>query len=67
MASFPPAAAAAADAASARALGLALDAIEAQLDRLTFGAGPDAVAGALAGPVRAFDAAAKAALSEEGP
>ncbi len=48
----------------ARGLGLALDAIEAQLDSLDLGANADAVAKALAGPIRAFDAAASAALRE---
>ena len=46
----------------ARRLALALDAIEARLDGLNLGAGPDAIADALAGPVRAFDAAAKGAI-----
>jgi len=40
---------------------LALDAIEARLDALGMGAAPDAIVDALAGPVRAFDAAAKEA------
>jgi len=43
-------------------LALALDAIEARLDALNLGSGPDAIADALAGPVRAFDAAAKGAI-----
>lgn len=46
----------------ARRLAQALDAIEARLDALDLGADPDAVAAALAEPVRAFDAAAKEAL-----
>jgi hypothetical protein len=46
-------------AALARRLALAVDAIEAALSALEPGANPDAVAEALAGPVRAFDAAAK--------
>ncbi|MBI3437336.1 MAG: hypothetical protein HY054_01555 [Proteobacteria bacterium] len=46
----------------ARQLSLALDAIEARLDALNLGAGPDAIVDALAGPVRAFDAAAKGAI-----
>ena len=45
-----------------RRLAMALDAIEARLDGLNLGAGPDAIADALAGPVRAFDAAAKGAI-----
>jgi hypothetical protein len=45
----------------ARRLALALDAIEARLDALSLGAGPDAIVDALAGPVTAFDAAAKEA------
>ncbi len=40
-------------------LARALDAIEAKLDALELGADPDAVARALADPIRAFDAAAK--------
>lgn len=47
----------------ARRLALALDAIEAQLDSLELGAGPDVVAKALAKPIEAFDAAAREALS----
>jgi hypothetical protein len=46
----------------ARLLAQALDAIESELNRLDFGADPGAVATALAGPVRAFDAAAKEAM-----
>ena len=46
----------------ARRLARALDAIEAELDALKLGADPDAVAKALAEPIRAFDAAAKEAL-----
>ena len=46
----------------ARRLAMALDAIEAGLDRLELGADPDVVAHALAGPIRAFDAAAKEAI-----
>lgn len=46
----------------ARQLAAALDAIEAELDRLELGASPDVVARALAEPVRAFDAAAKEAV-----
>jgi hypothetical protein len=46
----------------ARRLAAALDAIEAQLDALELGADPDAVARALAEPIRAFDAAAKEAV-----
>jgi hypothetical protein len=46
----------------ARQLARALDAIEAELDALELGADPDAVAKALAEPIRAFDAAAKEAL-----
>jgi hypothetical protein len=49
-------------AAQARQLAVALDAIEAELDRLELGASPDVVARALAGPIRAFDAAAKEAM-----
>jgi hypothetical protein len=49
-------------AASARRLAQALDAIEAELDRLELGASPDVVAKALAAPIRAFDAAAKEAF-----
>ena len=45
----------------ARRLALALDAIEAELARLSLGADPDAIADALANPIRAFDAAAKGA------
>lgn len=47
--------------AAAQRLSLALDVIEAALDRLELGADPDVVAKALAGPVRAFDAAAREA------
>ena len=43
----------------ARQLALALDAIEHCLSRLGPGADPDAIAAALAEPVRAFDLAAK--------
>lgn len=50
-------------AVQARRLAQALDAIEARLDALDLGADPDAVAAALAEPVRAFDAAAKEALA----
>jgi hypothetical protein len=46
----------------ARTLAMALDAIEAELERLELGADPDVVAHALAGPIRAFDAAAKEAI-----
>jgi len=46
----------------AQRLTRALDAIEAELDALALGADPDAVAKALAEPIRAFDAAAKEAL-----
>jgi len=49
-------------AVQARRLASALDAIESELNRLDFGADPGAVATALAGPVRAFDAAAKEAM-----
>jgi hypothetical protein len=49
-------------AAHARRLAEALDAIEAELDRLELGASPDVVAKALAAPIRAFDAAAKEAF-----
>ena len=49
-------------AAQARRLAVALDAIEAELDRLELGADPDLVARALAEPIRAFDAAAKEGL-----
>ncbi len=45
-------------AAEAQRLAAALDAIEAELDRLEPGASPSVVARALAGPVKAFDAAA---------
>lgn len=45
----------------ARRLALALDLIEARLDALNLGSGPDAIVDALAGPVKAFDAAAKEA------
>ncbi len=45
----------------ARRLALALDAIEAELARLSLGADPDAIVDALASPIRAFDAAAKEA------
>lgn len=48
--------------AHARALALALDVIEAELNALEPGAGADHIAQKLAGPVRAFDAAAKAAV-----
>ncbi len=48
----------------ARRRGWALDAIETQLDSLNLGADADAVAKALAGPIRAFDAAANGALRE---
>jgi hypothetical protein len=48
--------------AQAERLAAALDAIEAALDALNPGADPDDVAKVLAGPVRAFDAAAKEAL-----
>jgi hypothetical protein len=51
--------------AQARRLALALDAIEACLDGLRPGAAPSAIAGALAAPVRAFDALAKEVLAEE--
>ena len=51
-------------AGDSHALGLALDAIEARLDALAPDAGADVIAQALAGPVRAFDAAAAAALRE---
>ena len=44
-----------------RRLALALDAIEARLDALNLGSGADAIVDALAGPVKAFDAAAKEA------
>lgn len=47
----------------ARRLAQALDAIEASLDALELGADPDAVAAALAEPVRAFDVIAKEALA----
>lgn len=50
-------------AARARRLGLALDAIEAQLNALELGAHPDVVAKALRKPIEAFDAAAREALS----
>jgi hypothetical protein len=50
-------------AALARRLVMAVDAIEAELAALELGADPDVVAKALAGPVRAFDAAAKDATS----
>jgi hypothetical protein len=50
-------------AARARRLAEALDAIESQLDKLDFGAAPSDIAAALAGPVRAFDAAAKEAMA----
>lgn len=50
------------NAEQARLLSLALDAIEARLDALNLGAGPDAIVDALAGPVNAFDAAAKGAI-----
>lgn len=45
----------------AQALALALDAIEAELDRLELGAPSDVIAQRLAGPVLAFAAAAKEA------
>ena len=45
----------------ARLLALALDAIEHRLACLGPGDEPDAIAAALAGPVRAFDLAAKEA------
>jgi len=51
----------------AASLALALDVIEARLEALPLGAGPDAIAAALAGPVRALDGAAKAAFSAEEP
>ena len=54
----------AADLAQARRLALALDAIEASLDGLGPDASPSAIADALAGPVRAFDALAKEALTD---
>ena len=61
---IPPAPEAAPDAvADARHLSLALDAIEASLDRLLPGASPIAIAEALAAPVRAFDAIAREALA----
>jgi hypothetical protein len=50
------------DRAQARRLAVALDAIEAELNRLELGADPDIVAKALAEPIRAFDAAAKEAV-----
>ncbi len=50
------------DRAQARRLAVALDAIEAELNRLELGADPSVVAKALAGPVRAFDAAAREAI-----
>ncbi len=50
--------------AQARRLALALDAIEACLDRLRPGAAPGAIASALAAPVRAFDTLAKDVLTE---
>lgn len=46
----------------ARRLALALDAIEAHLNALELGAGPDVVAKALKQPIEAFDAAAREAL-----
>lgn len=49
-------------AADARALARALDAIEAELAALEPGAPMDVIAKKLAGPVRVFDAAAKASL-----
>ena len=49
--------------AQARRLAAALDVIEARLGALALGADPDEVVAALADPVRAFDAAAKEALS----
>jgi|CXWL01.1.fsa_nt_gi hypothetical protein len=45
----------------ARRLALALDVIEAQLERLDLGADPHSIVHALAAPIRAFDAAAKEA------
>lgn len=54
------------DAAShARALALALDAIEAELAGLEPGVSADIIAPKLAAPVRAFDAAAQAAAPRE--
>jgi hypothetical protein len=46
----------------ARRLAAALDAIEAELDRLELGSNPDVVARAMAEPIRALDAAAKEAM-----
>jgi hypothetical protein len=46
----------------ARRLVAALDAIEAELNRLELGSSPDVVARALAEPIRALDAAAKEAM-----
>jgi hypothetical protein len=51
-------------AAQAHRLALAIDAIEAELAGLEPGASPRAIAEALAGPVKAFDALAKAMLRE---
>jgi|CXWL01.1.fsa_nt_gi hypothetical protein len=51
-------------AAQAQLLAMALDAIEARLGALELGADADVISKALAGPVRAFDAAAHAALKE---
>lgn len=48
--------------AQARRLAEALDAIEACLDRIAPGADPDEIVRELAGPVRAFDEAAKEAV-----
>jgi hypothetical protein len=45
----------------ARRLALALDAIEAELDKLDLGVEPGAVIAALSAPVSAFDTAAKGA------
>jgi hypothetical protein len=44
---------------AARRMALALDAIETELSRLHLGAEPNAIADALALPLRAFDAAAR--------
>ena len=49
-------------AAQAQLLAMALDAIEARLGALELGADADVISNALADPVRAFDAAARAAL-----
>ena len=51
-------------AARAQCLAVALDAIEARLNALEMGADADTISRALAEPVRAFDAAALAALKE---